>query len=271
MTRSPLRPLAVALVLAIAGGPAHAVFINGGFEQNSFQGWTLGGGSNPGLAGNPPFTGASIQINGSTPGPASIVGQGSTDPRAPQILLPRVGSFTAKINDEATGARITTLRQTDVLTSADIDPADGLPHLRFAFAPVLDDPSHQPQEQPYFYVAVRNSADNTVLFEQFAYSGQPGVNFLNDVGNWRYLPFQNVDAVLPASAIGQAIELTTIAADCSLGGHAGYVYIDGFGSAPVGGPTPPRPAMPVPALDRTGLLLLALVALAGGLVSWRRS
>jgi hypothetical protein len=270
MTRFALTPLAAALLLGVAAAPAHAVFINGGFEQNNFQGWTLGGGSNPGLAGSPPFTGSAIQINGSTPGPASIVGLGSSDPRAPQIQLPRVGSFTAKINDEATGARITTLRQSDVLTAADIDPNDGLPHLRFAFAPVLDDPNHQPQQQPYFYVAVRNTADNTVLFEQFAYSGQPGVNFLNEVGSWRYLPFQDVDAVLPASAIGQTIELTTIAADCSLGAHAGYVYIDGFGSAPVGGPAPPRPTVPVPALDRLGLLLLALAALAGGLFSWRR-
>lgn len=261
--------LATTLALA-AAGPAHAVFVNGGFEQNGFQGWTLGGGSNPGLAGTPPFTGDSIRINGSTPGPASVVGVGSSDPRAPQIALPRLGNHTAKINDEATGAQVTTLRQSDVLTTADIDPGDGLPHVRFAFAPVLEDPSHLPQQQPYFYVAVRNTADNSVLFEQFAYSGQPGVQFRNDVGNWRYLPFQDVDAVLPASALGQTIELTAIAADCSLGAHGGYVYLDGFGSAPVGGPTPPQPALPVPASGRAGMLLMALAMVLAGLGLWRR-
>lgn len=57
-----------AIALTVAGS-AHAVFTNGGFEQNNFSGWTLGGGTNPGLAGAAPFTGASVQINQGAPGP----------------------------------------------------------------------------------------------------------------------------------------------------------------------------------------------------------
>jgi len=179
-----------------------------------------------------------------------------------------VGQYTAKLNDEGGGALVTTLRQTDTVSSADIDPADGLPHIRFAFAPVLDDPNHAPQEQPYFYVVVKNLADNSVLFEQFAYSGQAGVQFLPGTGSWKYLEFQDVDAVLPTSAIGQQVELTVVASDCSLGAHGGYVYVDGFGSAPVGGGggggNPSATTEPVPALGTTALALLAgLVALAG--------
>ncbi len=246
---------------------AHAVFQNGGFELNSFAGWTLEGGLNPGLAGSPPFTGASVQITPGSPGPANIVGTLS-DPRAPLISLPRVGSYTARLNDEAGGARVTRLRQVDTLTAADIDPADGLPHLRFAFAPVLDDPSHAAHEQPYFYVAVRNLADNSLLFEQFAWSGQPGVDFLQGSGNWKYLPFQNVDAVLPLSAIGQPIELVVIAADCSLGGHGGYVYVDGFGSTAVGQPGGGGTAIAVPVGHPFALAaLVALLAATG----WRRA
>lgn len=262
--------LTVAACLLACAGASPAVFTNGGFEQNSLAGWTVAGGFNPGLAGTPPFTGASVQITPGAPGPASVVGAGA-DPRAPGITLPRVGQYTAKINDEATGARLTTLSQTDTITSADIDPADGLPHLRFSFAPVLDDPSHLPEEQPYFYVVVRNVADNSVLFEQFAYSGQPGVTFLQGTGNWKYLPFQNVDAVLPLSAVGQQISLTVIGADCSLSGHAGYVYVDGFGSAPVGGGGTPPPVVPVPSLDRWGMLLMALLLAASGMLAWRRA
>ncbi len=259
-------------VLAIAIGlvplSAQAVFQNGGFEQDSFAGWTLEGGLNPGLAGSPPFTGASVQITPGAPGPANIVGQ-VADPRAPTIALPRAGHFTARLNDEAGGARVTRLRQIDTLTAADIDPLDGLPHLRFAFAPVMDDPSHAPHEQPYFYVAVRNLADNSVLFEQFAYSGQAGFDFLPGSGNWKYLEFQDVDAVLPLTAIGQPIELIVIAADCSLGGHGGYVYVDGFGSAQVGQPggggmTPI--AVPVRHPVALGALAILLAAFA-----WRRT
>jgi hypothetical protein len=268
-----LRTIIAATLLAGAGA-AQAVFTNGGFEQNSFAGWSIGGGGNPGLAGVEPFNGASVQIAPGAAGPASVVGA-LTDPRAPAIVLPRVGSHTAKINDEATGARLTTLNQVDTITAADIDPSDGRPHLRFSFAPVLDDPSHAPHEQPYFYVVLRNTADNSVLFEQFAYSGQPGVTFQQGTGSWKYLPFQNVDAVLPASAVGQQVSLTVIGADCSLSGHAGYVYVDGFGSAPVGngngnGNGGPLQNVAVPALDSFGLGLMAgLLALAGAF-AWRR-
>ncbi|NCT66464.1 MAG: hypothetical protein GXC76_02345 [Rhodanobacteraceae bacterium] len=261
-------PLGIlALALATVSADALAIFQNGGFEQNSYAGWTLGGGTNPGLSGSQPFTGASVQILPGAAGPAAIVGAIS-DPRAPGIVLPRTGQHTARLNDEGGGALVTTLRQVDTVTSADIDPTDGLPHIRFAFAPVLDDPNHAPQEQPYFFVSVKNLADNSVLFEQFAYSGQPGVNFQSGSGSWKYLPFQDVDAVLPLSAVGQQIELTVVAADCALGGHGGYVYVDGFGSAqvpPPGGGGGQTEYHPVPALDGHGLALLALLV---GLVGW---
>lgn len=260
-------PLMAAIATLMASSPAWAIYTNGGFESGNFSGWTMGGGTNPGLAGAPPFTGASIQINGTAPGPASTVGA-ITDPRAPTIILPRVGTQTAKLSEESGGGTITTMVQVDTLTNADIDPADGLPHIRFAFAPVLDDPSHLPQEQPYFYVSVKNLATNTVLFEQFAYSGQPGVNYLNGSGSWKYLEFQDVDAVLPISAIGSQIELRVVAAKCSLGGHGGYVYVDGFGSTNVPPPTggaQPYSYTPVPTLPTSGLALLGVLMAATGL------
>ena len=250
----------------LASAPALAIFNNGGFEQNDFSGWTVAGGTNPGLLGAEPFTSASIQIAPGAPGPNAIVGQIS-DPLAPTILLPRVGLLTAKLNDENGGALVTTLVQTDTVTNADIDVGDGMPHIRFAFAPVMDDPNHAPNEQPYFYVSVKNLADNSILFEQFAYSGQAGVNFLNGAGSWKYLEFQNVDVVLPLSAIGQKVELTVVAADCSLGGHGGYVYVDGFGSAnvpPQGGGAPVVQEVPV---DQP--IVLALLAGLLGLFGWR--
>ena len=240
----------VAVFAALFTLPAHAQFQNGGFETGDLSGWTIGGGSNPGLTGSPPFTAASIVINGSSPGPASAVGA-IIDANAPDIVLARIGQHTAKINDEGTGALVTTLKQTVQVTNADIDSGDGLPHIRFAYAPVMDDPGHSPEDQPYFYDA----------------------NFLNGTGNWKYLPFQDVDAVLPADAVGESVELTVIAADCSLGGHAGYVYVDGFGSSPLppatGGGSGPK--IPVPMLPREGLVVLASAFLLAGLLAMRRN
>lgn len=261
-----------ALAATLVSSHAHAVFENGGFEQGDFTGWTLGGGTNPGLIGSEPFTYSSIPAVslGSTPGPASIVGS-IVDPQAPALLLPRVGSSTAKINDENTGALVTTLTQQDALTNADIDNGDGLPHIRFSFAPVLDDPSHSPNEQPYFYVVMRKVSDSSILFEQFTYSGQAGVPFENGTGSWKFLPFQNVDATLTLADIGEDIELTIVAADCSQTGHGGYVYVDGFGSSvvpPAGTNTPV--VVVVPSNSRIGLGILAGLFLMVAAVVMRR-
>jgi hypothetical protein len=259
-----LAQISLAVGMALVAAPAFAIYQHGGFEQNSFASWTIGGGGNPGLAGAEPFTGASIVINGTTPGPASVIGA-QVDPRAPMLMLPRLGQYTAQLNDESGGAAITTIAQTDVLTSADIDPADNLPHLRFSFAPVLEDPSHSANQQPYFYVRVRNTTDNVLLFEQFAYSGQAGVQFQNGTANWKYLPFQTVDTTLPASAISKNIETYLVAADCSLGAHGGYVYLDAFGSAAVPPVQISNPRLPAPMLSLTMSSLLALLFVGVGL------
>ena len=258
-----------ALILATFSTHALAIFQNGGFEQNSYASWTLGGGTNSGLSGSAPFTGANIVVNGNSPGPASIVG-GGTDPRAPQLVLPRLDQRSAKLNDEGGGSLVTTLKQVGTLTNADVDPTDSQLHIRFSFAPVLEDPGHSAQNQPFFYVALKNLTTNAFEYERFAFSGQAGVNFLSDgLAGWKYLPFENVDVVLPTTAIGQQIEL--IAADCSLGAHGGYVYLDGFGSAalPPNGGSTVGPAVPAPALDPQYLGLLALVLGVAGWIAVR--
>lgn len=257
--------LALACVGALSfASPAFAIFQNGGFELNNYSSWLIGGGSNPGLTGAPPFTGANIQINGSSPGPATLV-TNIQDARAPTLVLPRLGQITSKLNDENGGSLVTTLRQVDTVTAADIDPSDGLPHIRFSFAPVLEDPSHSADDQPYFYVALRRVSDNSLLYEQFAYSGQAGVNFLNGPAPWKYLEFQDVDITLPANAVGEQVELTVIASDCSLGAHGGYVYIDGFGSS----------ALPPPGGGQGGIVqevpatsLWSVLAMAFGLLGF---
>ena len=260
------------IALALASSPAWAIYVNGGFETGNYTGWTIGGGTNPGLSGAPPFTGANIVISGTAAGPATVVGA-LVDTRAPTLTLPRVGNSTAKVSNESGGQTITTMTQIDTLTAADVDPGDSLPHIRFSFAPVLEDPGHSPDEQPYFYVSVKDLTTNAVLFEQFAYSGQPGVTYLSGAGGFKYLAFQSIDAVLPISAIGSQIELRVVAAKCSLGAHGGYVYVDGFGSTAVPPPGGGVPAVsvPVPSLHPAGLALLGGLLACVGLWFRRRA
>lgn len=118
--------------------------------------------------------------------------------------------------------------------AADIDSVDGLAHVRFVLAPVLQDPGHNPNEQPYFFVQLTNlTKGNAVLYQDFNFANQPGVPWKNDAtGTIRYTDWTLVD-IAPGSATlapNDEVELEVIAGGCSLGGHWGHVYVDGAGT-----------------------------------------
>lgn len=259
------RTIAIA-ALALAATPAWAIFTNGGFENTSFAGWTQTSGNNNGLSGSPPFTSASLNI---TPGGTFrgfIRSTGYVDTRAPTLVLPRAGSVTAQVNHETqAGGFMSSISQQDVITAADIDPNDGLLHVRFSYAAVLDDPNHSPAQQPFFFVRLRNITKGTTLYEDFTYSNQPGKTFLIGSGSYKYTAFSNVDIVVPNADLSDTLEIQALASDCSPTGHAGYVYLDGFGSAVVGPPGTTGP-VDVPTLSEWALILLSLGL--GGVAMW---
>ncbi len=261
------------LGMLMLASPAFAIFTNGGFETGDFTGWTKTIGTNPGLTGAPPFTGANIVIGPGGSDTSAVVGAG-VDPRAPQLVLPRVGAFTARVNDFNSGAILNSIKQSAPITAADIDPMDGMAHVRFSYAAVLEDPGHSPEQQPYFYVVLRDLTKGTVLFEDFTYSGQPGKTFVTTVvlgSPWRSTNFANVDIIVPSANMGDTLEIEAIGTDCSLGGHGGYVYLDGFGSAVVGpGGGPPPPQLPIPTLSEWGVITLAALMLGAAWVQFRR-
>jgi IPTL-CTERM motif len=253
--------------LALAAAPAQAIFTNGGFESGNFNGWTQTSGINNTLKGSPPFTSASLNI---TPGGTFrgfIRTTGFTDPRAPTLVLPRAGSFTAQVNHETqAGGFMSSISQQDVITNADRDAGDAKLHVRFSYAAVLLDSGHPDAQRPFFFVRLRNITKGTTLFEDFTYENQPGKTFLNGTNGYKYTNFINVDIVVPDADIGDTLEIQALASDCSPSAHAGYVYLDGFGSAivpPGPGPTPqPLGPTDIPTLSEWALILLAL-ALGG--------
>jgi len=159
------RTIAIA-ALALAATPAWAIFSNGGFESNSFASWTQTSGRNNTLLGAPPFTSASLNI---TPGGTFrgfIRTTGFTDPRAPTLVLPRAGTFTAQVNHETqAGGSMSSISQQDVITTADRDPNDNLLHVRFSYAAVLNDPGHSPADQPFFFVRLHKLTKGTTQYE----------------------------------------------------------------------------------------------------------
>ncbi|MFN3988022.1 MAG: putative Ig domain-containing protein [Rhodocyclaceae bacterium] len=226
---------AIALMaLSVADGTAWALFENGHFESRSYDAWAKIVGQNGGLHGRAPFSATSVQINqGGDPSRFHLM-EGGLDPRAPHLLLPRQGNVTAKINNEQTGGRVNGIQQRAVISEYDRDPVDGKLHVRFSYAAVLEDPNHPPNQQPYFFVQLTDVTTGTVLYHDFAYANQPGRLFFSTRDNlsrtWLSTPFIDVDMEVPDASLGHEIEVRVLVAGCEPTGHAGYVYVDAFGS-----------------------------------------
>lgn len=260
------------LIKLIAGGvllavswPAMAIFTNGGFESGDFTGWTQANGTNNGLTLPQPFTGASINIGAGGLFRGAVVTTGATELVGAPITLPFAGTFTARVNNDATGGIANSIAQQDVITAADRDPSDNRLHVRFAYAVVLEDPNHAPQQQPFFYVRVRNVTKGTILYEDFSFAGQVGTQFQPVPGNttYQYLDWKPADVIVPDADLGDTIEVYLLASDCSPTGHSGYAYLDGFGSRVVG-PGGPSAVAPVPTLSEMAFLALGLLLAGAG-------
>ena len=135
-----------AAALLIFSASALAFFTNGGFEGGDFAGWTKLVFTNTGLTGSAPFSGSNIQ-RGAGGVDRTTVATGATmsisDPIVPAVLYPRFGTHAAVVNFwPANGVQpnknANSLLQQSFATAGDIDPEDGLFHVRFAFLPVLE-------------------------------------------------------------------------------------------------------------------------------------
>jgi hypothetical protein len=184
-------------------------FKNFGFETGGFDFWTserhLWGGGNPII-----------------PSDKSVTTQQSFDPIAIDLPMVRFGRFSARINNFDPDYHISTVSQTAVV------PDVSNPTLRFHWAAVLEDPSHSPEEQPYVEVTVYNQTKNAVLYNKRYYSNDPTYSGWQSYagGDWKAIPWQVVDLNVKAH-VNDSLLVKVEAADCSLGAHGGYAYLDG--------------------------------------------
>lgn len=222
-----LRTWILALVCACSGGLAFAQPSNGGFESGDFTGWIKSNYSNPGLTGTPPFSGANIVRN--SPGTMSdltFIRTAGTDPSV-ALNFPLFGTYCAVVNFGGAGTNANSLKQTFSLTAGMVDPADNLIHVRFAFAPVLENPPHSPEGQPYFYVGLTdNDAAGAVLYDNLNFAQAAGIWVAG--GGYVFTDWQVKDITLPLSSLGHSVSIEFIGAGCSAGGHEGHLYVDGL-------------------------------------------
>ena len=234
------------------GEAASAAFVNGDFEAGTHNqpppSWTVTPYFNPnaGVTIQTPQTRAGLGLaTTGNPVPAArtftLVAAGGpesqTDPTLgtnASLRWPKFGNAVTVVNRQGDNHNANSMKQTMTIAAGDVDSVDGLAHVRFVIAPVLQDPGHPANEQPYFFVQLHNITKNQILYQDFNFANQPGVPWKSVTtggSTYRYTDWALVD-IAPGSGLlntGDQVELEIIGSGCSLGGHWGHVYVDSVG------------------------------------------
>lgn len=218
------------LGLGVATSSQAASFLNGGFESGNLSGWTVGGGSN---SGNTADGSGNLLLNPAnytnTSAFVGVVTSAGTDAITGQSMV-RFDSHSVRINDTVRNYSVSKIAQT-------VSNYDGT-SINFSWAAVLED-SHTITDSDIFGLKVTDTTTGTTLYNAtYSSANSPacgaGVTGLcfNKAGNWYWNAWQDVSLTVTQ---GHDFEVSLLAADCPYGGHAGYVYLDGFGTVQGGG------------------------------------
>jgi hypothetical protein len=251
------------ILSAVAG----AVFTNGSFEAGTPgsvpPGWTVNSFlnavgvtiQNPQTVGGLNLSSGGVVATFILNSPAGPLSQ--PDPflgNVAPLRWPKYGKQAVVVNANSSdsfghGRNANSLSQVMTIGADDVDAADGKVHIRFAFAPVLENANHTAAQQPYYFIQLTNITRATILYTNFATAPEAGSG---PAPPWKsmtasisggdtevdYTDWQLVDISpgSPAINVGDEVTLQIIASGCQPGGHTGYVLVDG----PAVSPTSPE-------------------------------
>jgi len=230
--------LALCILLMVASGAWADTFVNGGFENGDFTAWTTGTGYR-GNTLNAALTPTMVLPGGSLYNASlhhsAVVGPGIAPRTDGNLNTVYSGSYSARVEDgDIVGGYASAIKQT-VTNYTD-------PNIYFAWAAVLEG-AHGLTDAATFQLTLRDDTAGVDLItrEYNAASSGGGVDarFTLSSSGYYYTAWQ-VEQLDVSGAQGHTFTLSLLAADCEPTGHAGWVYLDGFGAAPppVGVPEP---------------------------------
>lgn len=237
----------VCILACLAASPAFAgTFVNGNFQTGDFTGWTLGGGYWYGGWPMDPSSylpgGTNFNITGSRSAVVTDYLDPYTDNQLHSVLAPN--QYSARINDRINDYTVS------VISQAVNNYTD--PYIYFAWAAVLEG-SHGLTDSDNFTLLLRDLTTGKDLYNvSYSSASAAGTKlFTQSSSGWFYTPWQ-LEKLDVSSLQGHDFTLTLLGSDCPYGGHAGYVYLDGFGST-----APPIPEPGTLAMVGTGITFIA--------------
>lgn len=188
---------------------------NIGFEQGTFEGWTLSYGT---VDENGFVTLYRNEKMGTLNEGHKIFSR--TDGNDPRVGIPMVASgsrYSARIGNPSTGSYFDKISTTFIAT-----PEKSL--FQYKFAVVLQDPGHLTFRQPAFSILVQIDGEKAPcgFYEVAAGRGIPG--FITK-GSLIYRDW-TIGSIDLRRYIGKKITISIRAQDCTEGGHWGYAYFD---------------------------------------------
>lgn len=227
-----------------AASTAQAGFVNGGFEDGNFNGWKV----EYKKTYNPTWTVANgVPVNTHQ----AVIGA-VADPYSP-FDTPFNGNYMARLNMAQTGADMSRISQTATMLA-------GETALYINWGAVMQDPGHGPDDQPFFTIAVNVNGAGGGNDYFFTHTAGAGGNAGWTLTSGAYS--KAGQASITGLNAGDTVEVILTVADCDLGGHFGYAYLDGIGTIA----QPPPPGVP----DGANTLILFSVATIGFIAFRRR-
>lgn len=195
------------------------------FEAGNLSGWQFYTGTNSGANGITNLTATAALANRHV----LTSGNGTDYYGGFPVVDPAGGSYSLKLGNDGVNAQVDMARYTFTIPASINNYS-----LNFRYAVVFEDPTHATVSQPFFRVRVFNAATNQVIScASFTYVPQPGLaGFSTSVHEGvyghetvYYKPWSAASLNLSGQA-GNTLVLEFTSADCALGAHMGYGYVD---------------------------------------------